>query len=140
MQARNAIKSPRAYLASLPTPRRHALSAIDKAIRTAAPDLKPHIMHGMLGYGMYHYKYASGREGDWFVVGLASQKHYMSLYICACDEKGYLAERNRHRLGKVSVGRSCIRFKKLEDLELKVAIELVQQARALLKKSASLTV
>lgn len=65
-------------------------------------------MHGILGYGLYHYKYASGREGDWFVAGLASQKNYASLYIYACDKDGYLAENNQGRLGKVSVGRSCI--------------------------------
>jgi len=65
-------------------------------------------MNGILVYGLYHYKYASGREGDWFVVGLASQKNYVSLYTCACDKDGYLAENNQDRLGKASVGRSCI--------------------------------
>ncbi len=98
------------------------------------PKLKPHIIHGMLGYGLYHYKYASGREGDWFVVGLASQKNYVSLYIRAYDKDGYLAENNQSRLGKVSVGRSCIRFKELEDLNLKVALELVGKAAVLMHK------
>ena len=88
----------------------------------------------MLGYGLYHYKYASGREGDWFVVGLASQKNYVSLDICACDKDGYLAENNQSRLGKVSVGRSCIRFKELEDLNLKVALELIGKAAVLMHK------
>lgn len=83
----------------------------------------------MLGYGTYRYKYASGREGDAAVVALASQKNHISLYLgCATDEEGYLAERNKDRLGKVSVGRSCIRFKKIEDLDLNVAMELVKQA------------
>ena len=87
----------------------------------------------MLGYGPYHYKYASGREVDWFVVCLASQKNYISLYICTCDDGGYLVENNMERLGKVSTGKSCVRFKKLEDLNLKVAIELVKKASRLVK-------
>lgn len=134
MRASSRIKTPQDYLASLPQPRRKTLDTIHKAIRAAVPALKPHIMHGMLGYGMYHYKYASGREGDWFIIGLASQKNYVSLYICACDKDGYLAEKNKDRLGKVSVGRSCNRFKKLEDLNLKVAVELVRKAATLMKK------
>ena len=128
MQAPATIKTPEEYLASLPAPRKAALTAIHKAIRAAAPDLKPSIQGGMIGYGSYHYKYASGRAGDAVVVSLASQKNHISLYLCAADEDGYLAENNKDRLGKVSVGRSCIRFKNLEDLNLKVAMELVKKA------------
>jgi hypothetical protein len=130
MQAARKIKTPEQYLASLPPSRRAALTALHKAIRAAAPELKPSIQNGMIGYGNYHYKYASGREGDAAVVSLASQKNHISLYLgCAADDDGgYLAEKNKDRLGKVSVGRSCIRFKKLEDLNLKVALELVKKA------------
>ena len=126
MKAPDHVKTPEQYIASLPEERRAAVQALHDAIRKAAPEFAPGIGHGMLGYGPYHYKYASGREGDWFVVCLASQKNYISLYICACDVGGYLVENNRERLGKVSTGKSCIRFKKLEDLNLKVAIDLVK--------------
>ncbi len=78
-----------------------------------------------------HYKYESGREGDGAIICLASQNNYISLYLCARTPKGYLAETNKARLGNVSVGKCCIRFKKLEDLNLKVAIELVQTAAEL---------
>ena len=122
------IKTPRDYLASLPRDRRSAVAAIHKAVRAAAPELKPRIMRGMLGYGKYHYRYASGREGDWFVVGLASQKNYISLYICICEKNQYLPETNKHRLGNVSVGKSCIRFKNLADLDLRVALALIRKA------------
>ena len=135
MKSAPEIKTPTASLASLPEDRRAALRTLDRAIRKAAPDLEPHLCSGMLGYGRYHYTYASGREGDWAVVSLASQKNYISLYLCVTDEGEYLAEKNKARLVKVSVGRSCIRFKKLEDLDLKVAMELVKKAAALLKKS-----
>lgn len=127
--------TPEAYLAGLPEPRQQMLRTLDAAIRNAAPDLDPHIRSGFLGYGTYHYKYASGREGDWCIVGLASNKQYISLYLCAADERGYLAEQNQHRLGKVSVGRSCIRFKKLQDLNLDVALELIREGAARVRKS-----
>lgn len=61
-------------------------------------------------------------------MGLASQKQHISLYLCICDGTGYLPERNKARRGKVSVGKGCIRFKQLEDLNLKVAMELVKRA------------
>ena len=125
------MKTPTEYLASLSSDRRAVLTALHKAIRKAAPSLKPHIAYGMIGYGRYHYRYASGREGDAPVVGLASQKRYISLYICCCGKDGYLPEKNKKRLGKVSVGKSCIRFRRLEDLNLPVALELVRQAAAL---------
>jgi hypothetical protein len=127
------ITTPQAYIDSLADDRRAAITALDAMIRKAAPALQVHIMSGLLGYGHYHYKYASGREGDWFVVGLANQKNYISLYLCVCDDTGYLAEQNAARLGKVSVGKSCIRFKKLEDLDMTVAAELVKRAAQLAK-------
>ncbi len=116
------------YIASLPEDRRAVIETLHRAILKAVPKLTTHICYGMLGYGPVHYRTRSGREGDWAIVGLASQKHYISLYLCASDETGYLAEQNKARLGKVSVGKGCIRFKKLEDLNLKVAIELVKKA------------
>ena len=128
MNAAPNARTPEEYLAALPEPRQTALRALHAAIRKAAPSLKPGLGHGMLGYGPYHYKYASGREGDSFAVCLASQKQHISLYLgCSCGEDGYLAEKAAPRLGKVSVGKCCIRFKKLEDLNLAVAIELIQR-------------
>jgi len=133
MKAAEEIKTPAQYIASLPADRRAAVQSLHEAITKAAPDLEPHVGGGMLGYGHYHYKYASGREGDSAVVSLASQKNHISLYMCAAEDGEYLAEKNKERLGKVSVGKSCIRFKKLEDLDVKVAMELVQRSAKLMK-------
>jgi len=135
MRASPDIKTPEEYIASLAEPRRNDVRALHEAICKAAPQLKPEMLGGMLAYGKYHYKYASGHEGDTGVVNLASQKQHISLYL-GCIEGVYLAEKNKDRLGKVSVGRSCVRFKKLEDLNLKVAMELVQEAAGLHAKSA----
>jgi len=121
------------FLAALPADRRDTMTTVHKAIRKAVPKLAPAMMAGMgpspiIGYGKYHYKSASGREGDWFLIGLSAGKSCYSLHICAGDKDGYLVERNAAKLGKVKTGRSCINFKKLEDLKLDVAMGLVKQA------------
>ena len=120
------------FLAALPADRRDTMTTVHKAIRKAVPKLAPAVMHGMgpspiIGYGKYRYKTASGREGDWFLIGLAAAKKYYSLHICVGDKAGYLVERNAAKLGKVTTGRTCINFKKLEDLKLGAAMALAKQ-------------
>ena len=134
MKRNPEVGTPEQYIASLPAERRAAVHALHEAIRSTVPKLEPHISAGMLGYGKYRYKYASGREGEASVVSLASQKNHISLYLCATENGEYLAEKNKEWLGNVSVGRSCIRFKKLEDLNLKAAMELVKKAPVLMKE------
>lgn len=60
-------KTPEKYISLIDEPRRGEIQKIHDFIRKTVPDLKPHIMAGMIGYGIYHYKYASGREGDWCI-------------------------------------------------------------------------
>ncbi len=119
------IKTPPQYIARLAEPRRSDVRALHEAICKAIPQHKPEIIGGFLGYGKFRYKTASGCEGDTGVVAIGSQKQYISLYL-GCGEDS-LAEKNKARLGKVSVGKCCIRFKKLADLDLKVAMELVKE-------------
>jgi hypothetical protein len=123
-----SAKTPEEYLAALDEPRQSELREIHAFICKAVPKLKPFMLSGFLGYGPMHYKYESGREGDWFKVGLASNKANIALYLCVADEDGYLAENNASRLGKVSVGKSCIRFKKWADVDQKVMKELLKKA------------
>jgi hypothetical protein len=126
-----------AFLDGIDGERGEMVRAIDELVRDAAPDLTERMWDKILGYGQLHYQYASGREGDWFPVGLANQKQYVSLYLCAADDGGYLAEQNAARLqrpdarAKVSVGKSCIRFKHLDDLDLDVVRELVRRTAEL---------
>jgi hypothetical protein len=121
------------FLAALPANRRDTMTAVHKAIRKSVPKQAPVIMSGMgpspiIGYGKYRYRSASGREGDWFLIGLSAGKNYYSLHICVGDKDGYLVERNAAKLGKVKTGRTCINFKRLEDLKLDIAMGLVKQA------------
>lgn len=106
------------YMAALPADRRAILEAIDKLVREAAPKLKPTFAYNMPGYGIMKYKNYKGEVIDWPTISMASQKNYVSVYVCAVEGNDYIAEKRKDLLGKVSVGKSCIRFKKLEDVNL----------------------
>ena len=82
----------------------------------------------MLGYGRFHYRYASGREGDASLIALSSRKNYISLYVLCTDEAGYLAEQYVERLPKASIGKSCVRFKRTSDIDLDVLRDLLADA------------
>lgn len=116
------------YLEQLPDERLKTIKAIDKLIKQTSPKLKAHFAANMLGYGNFKYKGTKKEMLDWPVISLASQKNYISLYICAVTKDGYLAEQFKDELGKVSVGRSCIRFKKIEDLNLKTLTKIIKLA------------
>jgi hypothetical protein len=73
------------------------------------------------------------RTGDveWFVVGLAAQKAYLSLYVNAAEDGQYLAKRYADRLGRVKVGSANVSFRRLADLDLPAALEMAERARDL---------
>ena len=125
-------KTPDEYIAKIDEPRRGQIQLLHDLIRKAVPSQKPYIISGMIGYGSFHYKSVSGREGDWFIIGLASQKNYISVHICASDGKEYVAEKYKEALPKANIGRSCIRFKNPTDIDLgvlkKVIIEGVESS------------
>lgn len=121
-------KTPTEYIAMIDEPRRSDIKKLHAFIKKTVPALKPNILAGMIGYGTYRYKYASGREGDWSVIALASQKHYISVYVCAVVDGEYIAEQYRKQLPKANIGKSCIRFKRLEDIDLKVLEEILRKA------------
>jgi hypothetical protein len=79
----------------------------------------------IVGFGRYHYKYASGREGDWFLTGFSPRKQNLTLYIMA----GFTEyEALLSKLGKHSTGKSCLYIKKIEDIDLEALRELVRQS------------
>ena len=118
--------TPEAYLEALEEPRRSDVRALHELIRATAPGLESRIASGMLAYGRYTYHYASGRSGEWFPIGLASNKRYISLYVTASDGERYLAEAFRERLPKADIGKSCVRFKRLADLDREALVELIR--------------
>jgi uncharacterized protein YdhG (YjbR/CyaY superfamily) len=126
-------KTPEEYISKIDEPRRSEIQKLHEFIQKTVPDLKPYIIYGMIGYGTYHYKYKSGREGDWCIIALASQKNYISVYVCSVDGDEYVAEKNKNKLGKVSVGKSCIRFKKIEDVNMKELVRVIKVGAKLMK-------
>ena len=87
---------------------------------------------GIVGFGSYHYKYASGREGDWFVVGFAPRKQNLTLYIMSGFKK-YSALLKK--LGKHKIGVSCLYVKRLDDVDMDVLTELIEDSVAYVRKS-----
>lgn len=131
MFKRGGAETPEAYIAGLEEPRRSQIQALYDRIVQTVPDQTPHMMSGMIAFGTYQYKYASGREGDWAPVALASNKNYISVYISAADSDGYVAERYKARLPKASIGKSCIRFKRPHDIDLHELMECVREGVAM---------
>jgi hypothetical protein len=86
----------------------------------------------IIGFGSYHYKYASGREGDWFLTGFSPRKQNLTLYIMAgFDEYEHLLS----KLGKHSTGKSCLYVKKLDDVNIDVLKELVKRSVEHMKRA-----
>lgn len=126
-----AAKTPVEYINLIDEPRKSQIKFLHEFVCKTVPDLKPFIISGMIGYGSFHYKYASGREGEWCIIALASQKNYISVYICTTDGEGYVPEKYKKELPKASIGKSCIRFKKLEDIDLNVLKKIILEGAKL---------
>lgn len=81
----------------------------------------------IVGFGSYHYRYASGREGDWPLVGLSPGKRNLTLYIMPGfdDYQPLLA-----RLGKHRTGKSCLYLNKLQGIDMGALEDLIRQSVA----------
>lgn len=132
-------KSVKEYFDALPEDRRDPIEFLHKLIQETAPSLKPNFLYNMPGYGSFEYKNSKKEILNWPTIALANQKNYISLYVCAVENGEYIAEKNKDKLGKASVGKSCIRFKKIEDLNLetlKKVIKLAEKSSGLVRIGA----
>jgi hypothetical protein len=77
----------------------------------------------IVGFGTYHYKYASGREGDWPVTGFSPRKKDLTLYIMMGFEKH---PELMQKLGKHSTGKSCLYIKRLSDIHVPTLKKLIK--------------
>ena len=128
MKGHSDAKTPEEYIAQVEEKRRDDIQNLHDLVREVAPELEPTMVFKMLGYGKMKYKYASGREGEWMKIGIANNKQYISVYCCAADDEGYVAERYKERLPKASIGKSCVRFKRVSDLDEDVLRELIRES------------
>ena len=131
MAANKTLPTPadaQAYLSAIEDPLRRAdceaLAALMEQVTGAPP-----VMWGaaIVGFGSYHYRYASGREGDAPLAGFASRKGDISIYL-NCDTEAraaLLAKLGRHKMGK-----GCLYVRRLADVDLGVLEELVRESIA----------
>ena len=84
----------------------------------------------IIGFGSYHYTYASGREGDMPMIGFSPRKAATVLYIMTglCNHEALL-----ERLGKHTTGKGCLYIKKLADVDAEVLEELVVKSVAAMR-------
>ena len=110
------------YLNTLPEPRRAEAQALDQIFRDAT-GFQPKLWGKLIGYGQYHYRYDTGREGDFLATGFGVQSAKFSLHILP----GYAEFPDiAARLGKHKRGKSCWYFNKLTDVDRGALSDLIR--------------
>src|SRR5215213_5297496 len=132
-------KTPDEYLASLPEDRRAAIAAVrDVILKNLDPDYSERVFYGMLGYVVPHSLFPAGYHCDptkpLCYAGLASQKNYMSIYLMCiygdAEQAKWFNDAWKKTGKKLDMGKSCIRFKKLDDVALDVIGEAIKRVPA----------
>lgn len=117
--------SVQAFIAALDDERRRDCEALLGLMREAT-GAEPRMWGSdIVGFGDYHYVYASGREGDWFPIGFSPRKQNLTLYVMGGFQPfgSLLGKLGRHRLGK-----GCLYIGRLRDVDLPVLRELIAVA------------
>ena len=130
MFAKNEAKSVEEYLLMVPNDRKKDIDFLHDFIQKAVPDLKSYFASNMIGYGSFYYLDSKKQKKDWPIISLANQKNYISIYVCTVVEDKAAAEKYKKELGKLSKGITCIRFKKIEEINLetlKIVLKLAEK-------------
>ena len=112
------------FLEGIEDPKRRADCHVIKSIMKDITGSEPKMWgDSIVGFGDYHYKYASGREGDWFLCGFSPRKQSLSIYIMGYLESysDILAD-----LGKFKNGKGCLYINRLEDINQAALRELIE--------------
>ncbi len=114
---------PADFFAVLPETKRADALVLDALFREASGFVPRMWGPSIIGYGRYHYRYATGREGDFLATGFAPRAHGFSVYIMpGYGDFGEILA----RIGKHKAGKSCLEIRKLADIDMKVLHELVR--------------
>ena len=105
--------------------RRDEVKKVMAALKRATKSKPKMWGNSIIGFGSYHYKYATGTEGDWFITGLSPRKTDLTIYILPGL---HLHQTNLKSLGKVTTGKSCIYVKRLDDIHLPTLEKMARQA------------
>ncbi|HUN22902.1 MAG TPA: hypothetical protein PK299_07210 [Anaerolineales bacterium] len=134
------------HIDSLPDEFRQSVRQLDKVISEMMAGYSRVLWEGTLwggtsqeiiGYGDYTINLSRGKKSEWFMVGLAVQKNYISIYVNAFEDQWYVAEKYRSQLGKVKIGKSSISFKQLDDLNMETLKKVLSIARDSMPKQPS---
>ena len=114
------------FIAAIPDPSvRKDVDAIKKMMAKVTGKRARMWGTGLIGFGRYHYRYASGHAGSWFLTGLAPRKTNITLYIMS----GFAAHRVLlDRLGRHKTAKSCLYIKRLADVDFECLRELVTRS------------
>lgn len=88
----------------------------------------------IVGFGTYHYKYKSGREGDWMLTGFSPRKQSLTLYIMSGFHH---YDELLQKLGKFKTGKSCLYINKLEDVDMEVLKKMIRESVKMMKEKYS---
>ena len=122
-----------AFLNAVPDERKRADSFRVLEIMREVTGEEPRMWgDSMVGYGSYHYKYASGQEGDWPLTAFSPRKASLTIYITPGFER---YEELLGRLGKFTTGKSCLYVKRLSDVDEATLRELVRQSVEVMRAS-----
>lgn len=130
MFAKNEAKSVDEYLLMIPEDRKKDIDFLHSFIQKTVPKLKPYFASNMIGYGSFYYLDSKKQKKDWPIIALANQKNYISFYVCALIGDKDAVEKYKKDLGKLTKGLSCIRFKKIEEINfetLKIILKLAEK-------------
>lgn len=130
-------RSPDEHIQSLDGNVREGMQVLDATISAALPGRERVLWEGVfwggteqsiIGYRDILQRRGRGNDVEWFLIGLARQKDYYSVYVNAAEDGEYLSRAYADRLGKVKVGSASIAIRNVDDIDLDVLTELVQHA------------
>ena len=124
LKTKKNIASVEAFLNSVENEKRKSDSFVVLELMKKITNAEPSMWGpSIIGFGSYHYKYASGIENDWFLTGFSPRKQSLTLYIMN-GFKRY--DEILSRLGKYKTGKSCLYMNKIEDIDIGVLEELIE--------------
>jgi len=127
------------YISSLPEQKRSDMQTLHQMILAVNPEAQLWFLDGKneegktvsnpnIGYGFLKLNYADGSSRDFYQIGISANSSGISMYVMGINDKTYLSKTFGETIGKASVTGYCIKFKKLNDLDLEVLKELIHFA------------
>lgn len=130
------------YIAGQAEPKRGDMQALDDMIQATMPGCRLWFLDGVdgdgrtvsnpnIGYGLQTIRYADGKTREFYQIGMSANTTGISLYVLGLDDRTFLSRTFGPTIGKASVTGYCIRFRKLEDIDVDVLRDAIRTAVAL---------